>query len=485
MVVADLESRADGIAKGAKGAKGAKAADVLVVEDRDSLRAMLRRTLTSQGYTVLDAESATVAARHLTRARVSVVLTDLRLPGGSGMDVLKAAREADPNMPVIVMTAYGTVQDAVAAMKDGAFDFLAKPVDTDHLLVLMERAVGQRRLLTENLILKEEYAARYGFPQIIGEDPALEKVSLDLQRAAGSDTTVLLLGESGTGKELFARALHQLSPRASGPFIPINCAAIPGELLENELFGHEKGAYTGANARKQGKLELAHEGTVLLDEMGELPLALQSKLLRVLQEREFERVGGTRTLAVDARIVAATNRDLKKAVEAGEFREDLYFRLSVFPIWIPALRERRRDIPLLARHYIEKFCRDVNKVPVAIPDDCMQALMDYDWPGNVRELANCLERAVILCDDDELSVSHLGLGPTRDSGVPPGFELSGTLAEVGRRAQAAAEKEKIRLVLDEADGDRARAAEILRVSGKTLLHKMREFGLVEPKSRPH
>ncbi len=479
MVVADLETSADGMAQ------GAKAADVLVVEDRDSLRAMLRRTLTSRGYTVLDAASATVAARHLTRARISVVLTDLRLPGGSGMDVLKAAREADPNMPVIVMTAYGTVQDAVAAMKDGAFDFLAKPVDTDHLLVLMERAVGQRRLLTENLILKEEYAARYGFPQIIGEDPALEKVSLDLQRAAGSDATVLLLGESGTGKELFARALHQLSPRASGPFIPINCAAIPGELLENELFGHEKGAYTGANARKQGKLELAHEGTVLLDEMGELPLALQSKLLRVLQEREFERVGGTRTLAVDVRIVAATNKDLKKAVEAGEFREDLYFRLSVFPISIPALRDRRRDIPLLARHYIEKFCRDVNKAPVAIPDDCMQALMDYDWPGNVRELANCLERAVILCDDDELSSSHLGLGTSRDSGVPPGFELSGTLAEVGRRAQAAAEKEKIRLVLDEADGDRSRAAEILQVSGKTLLHKMREFGLVETKSRPH
>ena len=224
---------------------------------------------------------------------------------------------------------------------------------------------------------------------------------------------------------------------------------------------------------------------MLLDEMGELPLALQSKLLRVLQEREFERVGGTRTLAVDVRIVAATNRDLQKAVEAGEFREDLYFRLSVFPISIPALRERRRDIPLLARHYIEKFCRDVNKAPVAIPDDCMQALMDYDWPGNVRELANCLERAVILCDDDELSSSHLGLGPSRDSGVPSGFELSGTLAAVGRRAQAAAEKEKIRLVLDEADGDRSRAAEILQVSGKTLLHKMREFGLVETKSRPH
>ena len=319
----------------------AKAADVLVVEDRDSLRTMLRRTLTASGYTVLEAASTTEVLRLLKSTRISVVLTDLRLPGGTGMDVLAASRDADANMPVIVMTAYGTIQDAVSAMKDGAFDFLAKPVDTDHLLVLMERAVGQRRLVMEHLILKEEYAARYGFPRIIGEDPALEKVSLELQRAASSDATVLLLGESGTGKELFARALHQLSERRAGPFVAINCAAIPGDLLENELFGHEKGAYTGANARKLGKLELAEGGTVLLDEMGELPFELQAKLLRVLQERSFERVGGTRTLHVDVRIVAATNRELRRSVERGEFREDLYFRLSVFPISIPALRERR------------------------------------------------------------------------------------------------------------------------------------------------
>ena len=340
-MLAELERKPDSVAG---------AADVLVVEDRSSLRTMLRRTLASQGYRVLDVESVQEARRTLSTARISVILTDLRLPGGSGMDVLRAARESDPNMPVIVMTAFGTIQDAVAAMKDGAFDFLSKPVDTDHLLVLMERAVGQRRLLMENLILKEEYAARYGFPQIIGDDPKLKEVSLSLQRAAGSDATVLLLGESGTGKELFARALHHLSPRRDGPFLAINCAAIPGELLENELFGHEKGAYTGATSRKLGKMELANGGTVLLDEMGELPFSLQSKLLRVLQEKAFERVGGTATLSVDARIVAATNRDLRRAVEAGEFREDLYFRLSVFPIDIPALRERRTDIPLLAQH---------------------------------------------------------------------------------------------------------------------------------------
>jgi DNA-binding NtrC family response regulator len=464
----------------------AGAVDVLVVEDRDSLRTMLRRTLVAKGYSVADARTVSEARRILASARVSVVLTDLRLPGNtSGLDVLESALDSDPNLPVIVMTAFGTIQDAVGAMKDGAFDFLSKPVDTDHLLLLMERAVGQRRLLMENLVLKEEYAARFGFPQIIGEDKALGEVSRALQRAATSDTTVLLLGESGTGKELFARALHHLGPRRSGPFIAINCAAIPGELLENELFGHEKGAYTGAVGRKLGKLELASAGTVLLDEMGELSLPLQAKLLRVLQEKTFERVGGTTTIAVDVRIVAATNRDLKKAVERGEFREDLYFRLSVFPISIPPLRERRGDIPLLARHYVERFCRTMNKAAIAIPDECMERLCRYEWPGNVRELANCLERAVILCDGDRLSPGHLGLDRDRTEERRPfeGFDLSGTLADVGRRAAAAAEKEKIRDVLAEVEGDRTRAAEILKVSGKTLLHKLREYGLVEPAAR--
>jgi DNA-binding NtrC family response regulator len=457
----------------------AGAFDVLVVEDRDSLRAMLRKTLLAKGYSVADARAVSDARRVLASARVSVVLTDLRLPGSaSGLDVLKAAHESDPNMPVIVMTAFGTIQDAVEAMKDGAFDFLAKPVDTDHLLLLMERAVERRRLLMENLILKEEYAARYGFPQIIGEDPALRRVSQDLQRAARSEATVLLLGESGTGKELFARALHHLSPRRDGPFVAINCAAIPGELLENELFGHEKGAYTGAVGRKLGKLELAAGGTVLLDEMGELPLALQSKLLRVLQERAFERVGGTTTLHVDVRIVAATNCDLRKAVERGEFREDLFFRLSVFPISIPSLRERRGDIPLLARHYADKFCLAMGKRSIAIPDECMDRLRSYDWPGNVRELANCLERAVILCDADRLSPEHLGLDPRRPA-LPPGFDLDGGLAEVGKRASALAEREKIQSTLAGTGGDRSRAAEELKVSRKTLLHKMREYGLVE------
>jgi len=454
---------------------------VLVVEDRPSLRTMLRRTLEAKGYTVEEATDAVEARACLASSRVSVVLTDLRLPRGSGMDVLQAAREADTNLPVIVMTAYGTIEDAVAAMKKGAFDFLSKPVDTDHLLVLMERAVGQRRLLIENLILKEEYATRYGFPQIIGEAPALQEVSLSLQRAAPTDTTVLLLGESGTGKELFARALHHLSPRREGPFLAINCAAIPEHLLENELFGHEKGAFTGASGRKIGKLEMANHGTVLLDEVGELPLSLQSKLLRVLQERSFERVGGTSTLTVDVRIISATNRDLQKAVEEKLFRDDLYFRISVFPIAIPPLRARRGDIPLLARHYVEHFCRELGKSVMSIPEASMARLLSYGWPGNVRELANCLERAVILCDGRELSADLLGFGPSQKLPPPPlGLDLSGSLAQVSRRAAAAAEKEKIRQVLIEVGGDRSRAAEALQVSSKTLLAKLREYQLTDP-----
>ena len=455
-------------------------ADVLVVEDRASLRTMLRRTLESKGYKVVEAVDAREASTFLNSLRLSVVLTDLRLPRGSGMDVLRAAREADASLPVIVMTAFGTIQDAVQAMKDGAFDFLAKPVDTDHLLVLTERAVEQRRLLMENIILKEEYAARYGFPQIIGEAPALEKVSRAIQRSAAAESTVLLMGESGTGKELFARALHHLSPRRKGPFLAINCAAIPEALLENELFGHEKGAFTGAVGRKVGKLELANHGTVLLDEVGELPFALQAKLLRVLQEHSFERVGGIATITIDVRVVAATNRDLKQAVADKLFRDDLYFRLAVFPITIPPLRARRSDIPLLARHYVEHFCRELGKPLMSISEETMERLLSYDWPGNVRELANCLERAVILCDDAEMGPELLGFGPSTEVIPPPSeLDLSGTLAQVSRRAAASAEKEKVRQVLQEVGSDRARAAEKLRVSAKTLLAKIREYGLIE------
>ena len=382
---------------------------ILVVEDRDSLRTMLARTLESHGHTVVEARDEPEAIERMRDSGPGVVLSDLRLPRGDGFGVIRAAKEYDSEMPVIVMTAYGSIQDAVAAIKQGALDFLAKPVDPDHLLLLVDRAVAQRRLVAEYLFLREEHAARRGMPTIVGSAPALRAVSLAVQRAAGRDVTVLFEGESGTGKELFARAVHALSPRSRGPLVAINCAAIPEGLLESELFGHERGAFTGASGRKMGKFEVADGGTIFLDEIGDLSLPLQAKILRVLETRSFERVGGLATIHVDVRVVAATNRHLRAAVAARQFREDLFFRLSVFPIRIPPLRERTEDILQLARHFVERFCREMNKPVMTIDDAADERLRAYRWPGNVRELQNCIERAVILSDGGRLLPHHLHL----------------------------------------------------------------------------
>ncbi|MBI3932182.1 MAG: sigma-54-dependent Fis family transcriptional regulator [Acidobacteria bacterium] len=454
-------------------------ADILVVEDKDSLRAMLRATMESRGYAVEEAADAYEARRRLQGSRYLVVLTDLRLPAGSGFDVLQAAREADPQASVLVMTAYGTVDEAVRAMKEGAADFLTKPVDTDHLLLLLDRAVERRRLFTEYVLLKEEQQRRFGLPRVLGEDPAFKEALLAIQRAAATDATVLILGESGTGKELMARTLHQLSARSKGPFVAINCAAIPEALLENELFGHEKGAFTGAHARKAGRAELAHRGTLFLDEIGDLPLSLQAKILRLVQERQFERVGGVQTLTVDLRVVAATNRDLKEAVARKEFRDDLFFRLSVFPVTIPPLRRRRGDIPLLAEASLQRFASDVGRRGLELSEEARRALLDHSWPGNVRELQNCIERAVILCDGDRILPEHLRLGGAREDGptLADVLDLSGTLAEVTRRAAEAAEGEALRRALREAGGDRGRAAEKLGIGASTLSRRMRALGI--------
>ena len=444
---------------------------------------MLRHTLERQDHVVLEARDQPEAVRMLQMMQPAVVLSDLRLPEGDGFGVLRAAKEIDADIPVIVMTAYGSIEDAVTAMKEGAMDFLAKPVDPDHLLLLVNRALEQRRIVTENLLLKEELAVRRGAPQLVGEDPSLRKVFASLQRAASTDATVLLEGESGTGKELFARSLHALSPRADAPFVAINCAAIPENLLETELFGYEKGAFTGAAGRKPGKFEMAHRGTLFLDEIGDLPMSLQAKILRALEEKKFERVGGTALLSVDVRLVAATNKGLRAAVAARRFREDLYFRLSVFPITIPPLRDRPGDIPVLARYFVERFCRDLKKKPFVLSPGAMEQLQAYRWPGNVRELQNCIERAVILADGDTLLPRHLNLSfaaPLTDENAPSPwthFDLSGTLAEVSRRAASEAEKVKIEEVLKESDGNKGRAAELLQIGYKTLLAKLREHGL--------
>jgi DNA-binding NtrC family response regulator len=455
-------------------------ATILLVEDKDSLRAMLRHALEAQGYSVVEAKDQSEATQRLKDSIPGVVLSDLRLPIGDGFGVLTAAKDADPDLPVIVMTAYGGIQEAVAAMKAGAMDFLAKPVEPDHLLLLVERALAQRRLITEYTLLKEELASKRGAPTIIGESAPMKQVSVAIQRAAVTDATVLLEGESGTGKELFARAVHALSPRSNGPFIAINCAAIPGTLLEAELFGYERGAFTGASQRKPGKFELANRGTLFLDEIGELPLALQGKILRALETRTFDRLGGTTSIKVDVRLVAATNRQLKQAVAMRQFREDLYFRLSVFPITVPPLRDRPDDIPILARHFIEKGCRDLGKKTLTLSPAAFEAMQTYRWQGNVRELQNCLERAVILSEGDVIHPKHLNLH-AEDFSAPQSplalLDLTGSLAAVTQRAVAEVERLVIQQALAEANGDAMRASDRLQVGYKQLLAKMKTLGV--------
>ena len=457
-------------------------AQILIVEDKDSLRTMLRHALERQGHAVLEARDQPEAVRMLQQ-NPAVVLSDLRLPEGDGFGVLRASKEFDADTPVIVMTAYGSIEDAVSAMKQGALDFLAKPVDPDHLALLVARALEQRRMVTENLLLKEELAVRRGAPQLVGEDPSLRKVFAGLQRAAATDTTVLIEGESGTGKELFARSLHALSPRADAPFVAINCAAIPETLLETELFGHEKGAFTGAVARKPGKFEMAHRGTLFLDEIGDLPLSLQAKILRALEERRFERVGGTASVQVDVRLVAATNRGLRAAVAARRFREDLFFRLSVFPITVPPLRDRPGDIPVLARYFVDRFCRDMKKKSIALSPAAIEQLVSYRWPGNVRELQNCIERAVILAEEDAIQPRHLNLTfkaiEAQAEPVNPlaELDLTGSLTDATKRAIAVVERLKIQEALEEADNVKGRAAELLQISYKALLAKLKEHRL--------
>jgi len=452
--------------------------DILLVEDKESLRRVLRLTLENAGYSVTEAADARQAIDEIARTPHRVVLTDLRMPHGSGLDVLRASKNADGDVPVIVMTAYGSIDEAVQAMKDGAHDFLQKPVDSNHLLLLVERALEQARLRTENLLLREEWSKRYGFPRIIGESEAIKRAVAETQRVAQTEATVLLLGESGTGKELFARAVHHLSNRRDKPFVAINCAAIPETLIENELFGHERGAFTGAGERRLGKFELAAGGTVFLDEIGELPLAAQGKLLRVIEEKAVDRIGGRGPVPVDVRVVAATNKDLRGAVDKGEFRGDLFFRLAVFPIEIPPLRERGEDIVLLSRHFAAQLGRELRRREATISQAGIEALRAYHWPGNVRELQNSIERACILADGTQLEPRDLGLsGDLARDPTAFGFDTAGTLGEATERAVRLIERRKIAETLAAHDGNKTHAAEALGVSYKTLLTKIKDYNL--------
>jgi DNA-binding NtrC family response regulator len=450
---------------------------LLIVEDKESLALMLKETVESEGLEADIVSNGSDAGRRIAEGRrYFAVLTDLRLPGADGIAVLRQVKESDPDCPVIVMTAFGTIENAVQAMKLGAYDFIQKPIDVDHLMLLLRRCQEHRELLYENLLLKDEFQRRHGIPAIVGESPNIVEVSRAIQKVAPTDSTVLIQGESGTGKELFARAIHQLSPRHDRPFVPINCAAIPDTLIENELFGHERGSFTGATARQLGKFELADTGTIFLDEIGELGPSVQSKVLRVLQERCFDRIGGTATVEVDVRVICATNRNLAEDVKAGRFREDLFFRVNVFPVTIPPLRARREDIDALADFFLQKLSRELNKSGLSISDQARARLREYQWPGNIRELANCIERAAILCNDSRIEAGDLHLAAGAEQSIGDVFNLSGTLAEATDRATREVEKAKIAEALQRTSS-RNEAADLLAISPRTLAAKMKEYGL--------
>src|SRR5712691_930833 len=393
---------------------------------------MLSTAIRKAGYPVDEAADGNIAIEKIRKQPYQLVITDLRLPTLSGLEILRIQKEIDPTIPVLLMTAYGTIEEAVEAMKQGAFDFVPKPVDISHLMLLIDRALEQRRLLLENILLKEEFQRAYGIPKIIGDSSAIQAISQAIQRVAPTDATVLLTGESGTGKEVFSRAIHQLSPRRDKPFVTVNCAAIPHTLIENEVFRHEKGSYTGAFSRKAGKFELADQGTIFLDEIGELHLSVQAKVLRVIEEQCFERIGGLETIRVDTSVVTATNRNLQDLVWQREFREDLFFRLSVFPIHIPPLRERMSDVRLLAHFFVDKFSKELHRQDLQLSPEAARALEEYSWPGNVRELQNTIERAVILSDGTTIRPGDLNFAfeqRKRSEDFVHFLDLSGSLAD--------------------------------------------------------
>ncbi|HUX37167.1 MAG TPA: sigma-54 dependent transcriptional regulator [Rectinemataceae bacterium] len=443
---------------------------ILVADDEKNIREGLAEALGVEGYRVVTAADGDEAMGLVEGGGVDLVITDLRMPKLSGRDLLRKISSRYPGLPVIVLTGHGTIEDAVQAIRTGAFDFLTKPVNLDHLSLLAKRALEARELARKNRELEDEIEAQRRSSSILGSSGGMRKVMDLVRRVAPTRASVLITGESGVGKELVADALHNLSPRRDGPLVKVHCAALAESLLESELFGHEKGSFTGANARKRGRFELADGGTLFLDEIGEINQTVQIKILRVLQERKFERVGGEETVDVDVRIVAATNRDLAKEVAEGRFREDLYYRLNVVNIAVPPLRERRDDIPLLAIAFLREFAEENRKHVEGFDARARQALYAHPWPGNVRELRNCVESAVVMARGatiglDDLPPSLRGGGGERDVLVPAGSSL------------AQAEAILIRETLLAQGGNKSKTAEILGIGRKTLYQKLEEYGV--------
>jgi DNA-binding NtrC family response regulator len=449
-------------------------ARILVVDDEANARSALAEILKEEGYSVETAGDGFKAGAKLDEFEPDLVLSDLKMPGMDGVELLRKVKERDPELPVVLMTAFGAVETAVSAMREGASDYLVKPLNTDELMVVLERALERAHLRRETVELRGRLEERYSFHNIVGSSPEIQRVFKAVTQVAPSRATVLVTGESGTGKELIAAAIHQRSPRAGKPFVRLHCAALAESLLESELFGHERGAYTGADRRREGRFEQADGGTLFLDEIGEISGATQVKLLRVLQEREFERVGGNQPVRVDVRVVAATNRDLKAMVAAGTFREDLYYRLNVINLTLPALRERPSDVPALAAHFLKRFAEENGKPILTISDAVLAQLASYPWPGNVRELENVIERAVVLADGAALEPQHLPpeiAVAARRNGMPviPGA----TMDELERYA--------IMKTLESVGGATGRAAEVLGISVRKIQYKLQDYGAA-PKS---
>jgi DNA-binding NtrC family response regulator len=443
---------------------------ILVVDDEKNIRDGLREALELDGYEVVPAADGKEALEALGRGEIDLVVTDLKMPRVSGEELLRTVASSYPTVPVIILTGHGTIESAVQAMHDGAYDFLTKPVNLDRLSLLVKRALGNRELALQNRALQEELERRSQFSNIIGRSAEMREVFELVRQVAPARTSVLITGESGVGKEMIAEALHYNSPRRDKPFIKLHCAALTETLLESELFGHEKGAFTGAVARKRGRFELAHLGTLFLDEIGEINQTVQIKLLRVLEEKRFERVGGEETVEVDVRLIAATNRDLVDAIAKGAFREDLYYRLNVVNIHMPPLRDRRDDIPLLIAAFLREFSQENGKAIDGIDPKARRALVGYSWPGNVRQLRNSIESAVVLCKSSVITLEDL----------PPGIrgEQGGDAVRLAVGSSLAeAEKELIRSTLAREGGNKSRTAEVLGIGRKTLHRKLQEYGL--------
>jgi DNA-binding NtrC family response regulator len=447
---------------------------ILIVEDEAKMRRLLELNLGEDGFTTFSAEDAEAGLKLLHQNPIDLVLTDLKLPGMNGLEFLQAVKRQNAALPVVVMTAFGSVETAVEAMKAGASDYVLKPFSLSEMRMVVRKELDVRDLREENRSLREALGERYAHPNVVSRSPKMQEVLATVERVALTNATVLLGGESGVGKDLIARAIHEKSRRANGPFLKINSTAIPENLLESELFGFEKGAFTGAVASKPGKFELADKGTLFLDEIGDIPPATQVKLLRVLQEREFERLGGTKTVKVDVRLIAATNRDLREALEQGTFREDLYYRLNVVPIDIAPLRERREDIPELVNLFVSRFAGESGKLIEGITPQAMQMLVNYHWPGNVRELQNIVERACALSKGPQLEASdiHIDVRPSKSGNGAPGFLPEGMTLEQW-------EDEMVQEALRRANGNKSQAARLLGLSRNALRYRLSKIGIAD------